>query len=169
MRSESPFTLVKATRELQGITQTELAKRSGVSRPMIQLIEAGLANPSLGILEKLSSVLKLQVEMKTRFSARAALGVFFGVLTSNRPTRPRVRRMSRAQLREWIILSCNENSTSDRVQDGWDALCLALREYYPTFFKSFENFPAGRQIPTDGRMIKLKRLILPMLVKVMNE
>jgi transcriptional regulator with XRE-family HTH domain len=44
-----------------GITQTELAERTGIKRPNIARIEAGKHRPSLDTLEKIAEALNLTV------------------------------------------------------------------------------------------------------------
>ncbi|MBE3576918.1 MAG: helix-turn-helix transcriptional regulator [Limnochordales bacterium] len=54
-------TLRQARRE-RGLTQLQLAELVGVSRQLIQAIEAGKRTPSLGVASRLSSVLGLPME-----------------------------------------------------------------------------------------------------------
>jgi predicted transcriptional regulator len=49
---------IGAARKRQGLTQTELAKRSGVSQSLIAKIEAGLLDPSFTKLKALSQALE---------------------------------------------------------------------------------------------------------------
>lgn len=65
---------VKALRQERRLTLDELSLRSGVSRRMITLLEAGQANASLGTLDKLAQ----------------ALGTGFGSLVLARPPAPLV-------------------------------------------------------------------------------
>lgn len=48
---------LKRTRQLEGLTQAELAVRLGVSPSYVQKLEAGRANPTLGQLAHLASAL----------------------------------------------------------------------------------------------------------------
>jgi len=64
----------RALRQERRLTLDELSTRSGVSRRMIALLEAGEANPSLGTLDKLAR----------------ALGVDFGSLVVSPPAAPLV-------------------------------------------------------------------------------
>lgn len=64
----------RALRQERQLTLDELSARSGVSRRMIALLEAGDANPSLGTLDKLAR----------------ALGVDFGSLVVAQPAAPLV-------------------------------------------------------------------------------
>ena len=53
-------------RKSQGITQEELAKRTGVSRPNISRFESGTYNPSLEMMVKIAAALgmKLQINLE---------------------------------------------------------------------------------------------------------
>lgn len=61
----------RALRQGRQLTLDELSARSGVSRRMIALLEAGEANPSLGTLDKLARA--LEVDFGALVSARPAL------------------------------------------------------------------------------------------------
>ena len=43
---------LRAVRQMQGISQRELAKRAGVSNAIISLIEQNRTSPSVGLLKK---------------------------------------------------------------------------------------------------------------------
>lgn len=53
-------------RKSQGITQEELARRTGVSRPNISRFESGTYNPSLEMMVKIAAALgmKLQINLE---------------------------------------------------------------------------------------------------------
>ncbi|MCB0421375.1 MAG: helix-turn-helix domain-containing protein [Bdellovibrionales bacterium] len=53
---------VVTLRKKQGLTQMQLAKISGLTRPSVALIESGSANPTLEVLVKLSQGLSLSVD-----------------------------------------------------------------------------------------------------------
>lgn len=53
--------LIRAAREAKGLTQNEVAERTGKSLQMIGRIERGAAAPSFETLEALSSVLEVPV------------------------------------------------------------------------------------------------------------
>src|SRR5271154_1495301 len=70
--------LLKEMRSRLGITQMELAKRSHVSLPTIQNIEANDANPSLETLLALTESLGLEINLsvkKANWDVLAAYGV----------------------------------------------------------------------------------------------
>lgn len=57
------YELFKRRRDL-GITQTELAKRSGISRTMINMIENGrTTNPTIGTLNKIATALNAELAL----------------------------------------------------------------------------------------------------------
>lgn len=57
------FSDIKGARKRMGLTQTELAKRSGVSRAFINAIEQGKANVSIKTIESLLNVLGMQIQV----------------------------------------------------------------------------------------------------------
>lgn len=56
---------VKIWREYRGLTQEDLAKASGVSRPMIAAIEAGHKRGGIETLKKLSKALRVDLDHLT--------------------------------------------------------------------------------------------------------
>jgi len=63
--------LLLLTREEAGITQTELAKQSGINQADISRIERGVGNPTLAKIERLFAALNKQVS----FSCEASLDI----------------------------------------------------------------------------------------------
>jgi putative transcriptional regulator len=53
---------VRAMREAMGLTQAELAVRTGVSRQAINAIETGKYDPSIGLAHSLSRVFRCAIE-----------------------------------------------------------------------------------------------------------
>lgn len=53
---------IKQVREKKRMTQTELADVANVSRVMLNLVENGKANPSLGFLNKIAKALGCSVK-----------------------------------------------------------------------------------------------------------
>jgi mRNA interferase RelE/StbE len=53
---------LRVYREYRGLTQQALAKRSGVSRDMIAMIETNKKNGSISTVKKLASALKIDLE-----------------------------------------------------------------------------------------------------------
>jgi len=52
---------LKALRRQQGLTQTALAKKAGISREYLARLEKGVQDPTLGTMTKLAQALKLRV------------------------------------------------------------------------------------------------------------
>ncbi|TAM35456.1 XRE family transcriptional regulator [bacterium] len=55
---------IKDTRRKSGLTQKELAKRSGLSQQSISFVEQGYVNISLGTLKKITDALNLKIVLK---------------------------------------------------------------------------------------------------------
>lgn len=58
--------VIRKKRDLMGITQQDLAVRSGVHLRSINNIEGGKGNPSLDTLFKIAEVLKLEVIVRSQ-------------------------------------------------------------------------------------------------------
>jgi transcriptional regulator with XRE-family HTH domain len=58
--------VIRKKRDLMGITQQDLAVRSGVHLRSINNIEGGKGNPSLDTLLKIAEVLKLEVIVRSQ-------------------------------------------------------------------------------------------------------
>ncbi len=58
--------VIRKKRDLMGITQHDLAVRSGVHLRSINNIEGGKGNPSLDTLLKIAEVLKLEVIVRSQ-------------------------------------------------------------------------------------------------------
>ncbi len=65
MRSEKfsreLVTALREAREKRGISQSRLAKLSGVSRPMIHHLENGIRNPTVIVLHALATALEMDL------------------------------------------------------------------------------------------------------------
>lgn len=59
-------TMVLENRLRRGMSKTDLAERSGVSRQMVAAVESATANPSLDIVAALFAGLELQIEVAAR-------------------------------------------------------------------------------------------------------
>lgn len=53
-------------RKAQGMTQEDLARRSGISRPNIARFESGRYNPSLEMLVKVAAALNMSLEINLK-------------------------------------------------------------------------------------------------------
>jgi len=58
--------VIRKKRDLMGITQQDLAFRSGIHLRSINNIEGGKGNPSLNTLLKIAEVLKLEVIVRSQ-------------------------------------------------------------------------------------------------------
>ncbi len=52
---------LKEVREARGISQSKLAKLSGVSRPMINHLESGIRNPTIIVFHALATALNIDL------------------------------------------------------------------------------------------------------------
>ena len=52
---------LKALRRKQGLTQTALAKKAGITREYLSRLEKGVQDPTLGTMTKLAKALKVTV------------------------------------------------------------------------------------------------------------
>ena len=57
---------LKEVRENRGISQSQLAKLSGVSRPMINHLESGIRNPTIIVFHALATALKVDLPKMIR-------------------------------------------------------------------------------------------------------
>lgn len=62
----SIFATISTRRKTLGISQNDLAEMSGVSLATIKNIERGVGNPSFETVEKILSVLGMEVSFKVR-------------------------------------------------------------------------------------------------------
>lgn len=65
---------LKEVREKRGISQSKLAKLSGVSRPMINHLEGGIRNPTVIVVHALASALKVDLAKLIRQITRQSPG-----------------------------------------------------------------------------------------------
>ena len=61
---------LKEVREKRGISQSRLAKLSGVSRPMINHMESGIRNPTVIVFHALASALEVDLAKLVTETAR---------------------------------------------------------------------------------------------------
>lgn len=58
---------VKSLRKNNGMSQNELAEKSGLNRPYISGIEQGKRNVSLEVIEKLAEALEVKINLLMEF------------------------------------------------------------------------------------------------------
>ena len=63
----TPGELVRSVRRRRGLTQTDLARRAGISQPVVSAYERGRRDPTFGTLEKLVAATgeRLRIEAVT--------------------------------------------------------------------------------------------------------
>jgi len=64
MKDISSAALVRELRERAGLTQGELARRSGTSQPAIARLESGQGSPNLSTLERLAAAAGFALELR---------------------------------------------------------------------------------------------------------
>lgn len=60
------FKIIKERRSILGLTQQDLSDYTGLSLRFIKSIEAGKGNPSIQSLDKIASVLGLEIVIKVK-------------------------------------------------------------------------------------------------------
>lgn len=66
MKIEEMGKAMRFRREFLGLRQEDLAGMSGITSKTIHLIETGAGNPSVETLEKLATVLGMELQLKVR-------------------------------------------------------------------------------------------------------
>ena len=64
--------LLKAERERQALTMSEVAERAGISQQMVSYVERGMRMPTLAMLLRISSVLNLPLWVILRQASEPA-------------------------------------------------------------------------------------------------
>ncbi len=150
-----------------GLTQMELATKSGISLPTIQNIESGKANPSLDILTKILNVLGLEIKVSApAFQVEKAilLGVPLSSNQSNTLIKPS-RDMLFLEARKWAHYF-RENIFSERESLAMTSFLCALKDYWPSIYSDIECPIFDKQIESsrnNGRLIKLRRMAIARL------
>jgi len=160
--------LKKIRRDL-GLTQMELATKSGISLPTIQNIESGKANPSLEILTRILNVLGLEIKVSApAFQVEKA--ILLGVpLSSNQSIsviKPS-RDMLCLEARKWAHFY-RENIFSERESLAITSFLCAIKDYWPTIYTEIKCPIFDKQIESsrnNGHLIKLRRMAIATLSK----
>ena len=157
--------IIQNRRLTLGITQQALAQKSGISLATLQNIEAGIANPSLSILDKILGPLHLftqVVESHYDWNILCQLGL---PINAEEPIKG--LEFTPEILIDNIKIGCLKllNTQDSRLQIAMEALILAIKQHYPTLFKKrLEKIPlvCDNFLPTKitGSHIKLRRLAL---------
>lgn len=165
------FSLIKQARMLLGYTQTELAYRSGTSLPTIQTIEAGKANPSIDILERIAVILGLKLTLESQsanWDVLAHLGVPLIARDRSLAIKPSSKTLYKCLQEASLELITNDViEDKERKVEAIQALLLALASHFPDTFEKFcKSAPLiSRLLPTrlTGRLIRLKRQAVALL------
>lgn len=156
--------IAKARYEL-GLTQREVASRSGVSLATVQNIEKGRANPAVGTLARIAGALGLAADVAARpadWDRLAALGVPLAAASRIRTSASSaalVMHLRRA-LRE--LQAGRDAAGAQRRGEAVQAALAALHGHFPSFYREhFGRSPLARAMlarAATGRVIKLARL-----------
>ncbi len=156
---------VRRARNALRLTQARLAARAGVSLPTVQNVEAGRANPAHSTLCRLLGPLGLSLELgvpRADWDALSAHGLPLGRGPAPR-TRSRAASLVRLVGDATLDLALSPaGPESDRRREALQALLLAIRTHFPTFFRRrLDRLPAVRLLlPAEpsGRVVKLGRI-----------
>ncbi|MEQ1665417.1 MAG: helix-turn-helix domain-containing protein [Bdellovibrionales bacterium] len=151
---------IRALRLRQDFTQEKLAQLSKVSLPTIQNIEAGRANPSLLILEKILDALGAKLKISINKPTRDVLSLF----------NTDEWEFQKSDLSEIIILLTQRYDLKTIVGRELDllvSLFIALQDHYSVWLKTQNISPSTfnilqqRRVEIDpNRLIKFRRIWL---------
>jgi transcriptional regulator with XRE-family HTH domain len=168
--------VIREERLQQGLTQSELAHRSGVSLPTVHNMEAGRANPSLLTLTAVLGALGLELKAEPSPAdwdqlavCGAPLMVHEGAVTGEEshagtrapvpPTAERLLNSIRDACRE--LRDRPHGEVIERRREAVQALLLALHMHFPTFFREhlagIELYEEPLSAPITGRTVRLTR------------
>ena len=159
--------IIKRARVDLGLTQMELASKSGISLPTIQNMESGKANPSLDILTRVLNALGLEIKISAP-SFQLDRAILLGVpLSSSLPIS--VMKPSRELLClesiKWTH-HFRENMFSEREKLAVTSFLCAIKDYWPTIYREIECQIFNKQIEAtrnNGHLIKLRRMAIATL------
>lgn len=162
--------LVRERRRAMGMSQGELAAVSGVSMPMIQLIESGKSNPTVPVCRKILRALGLEIAIRSTFTWDDLAAHGGPLFSASKPIRPAKTRDSRT-LQTTLLEAClqlegdDKDGTLDpRKKEAVESMLLAYRLHYPSRYARLEKkSPLIRRFGLfriTGRHIKLKRIAL---------
>lgn len=168
------FDEMKRRRMRLKMTQAETAAAAGISVPTLQNIEAGRANPSLETLTGLLKVLGLRLEFVVQEPDWDGL-IAYGLPTTRSsaveeaglPRRSPGTLAERLKSTALAIESAPGAAIPERLVEAFQALLVAIQTHFPSYYRTrLEKSEAVRRIypkVISGRIIKLKRLALPIL------
>ncbi|MGE4234449.1 MAG: helix-turn-helix domain-containing protein [Bacteriovoracia bacterium] len=169
--------IIRLARKNLALSQVSLSALSGVSLPSIQNIEASKANPSLSTVEQLFSALGLRLRFefkKASWQTLSELGLPLWTKKSNgiKKTTNKSQALIQGIREACMELSySNESSKEDdflRKKESIQALLLALKTHYPSFYKKHISSPLTENFDVEkpsGRLKKLRRQALAMVAE----
>ena len=146
-----------------GLTQAELAARTGVSLATVQNLEAGRANPALVTAGRILACLAMRLEpapVAPDWEALAAHGLPIAARRSGETSRS---PSSLRRLLEGALLASRGDAKQDpRQSEALHALMLALAHGYPSLYAAWFSrsllAKSWLQASPSGRVIKLRRI-----------
>lgn len=144
--------ILKQNRLQTKLTQSELAHLSGVSVPMVQLIEAGKGNPSLKVAEKLLSSLGMKLSVQ-----------FSPPLWSELEKFGFARGVSRSQEKAQRPIAPPKNS--DQFADLMRVIENILSEIYREAAKVINKTKGATRAPLNSKKISMNEALSQYLQK----
>ena len=167
---------IRDERRRQGLTQSGLARRAGVSLPTVQNLEAGRTNPTYSTLRAVLGVLGLEMRVETRtmdWERLAALGAplmvgegsprEWGAAHTGESPLTTDGASLLAALRDGCrdLSAPGRQGLDQRRREAVQALLLALRTHFPAFYtEHLAGIPLYEDPlsqPITGRIIRMKR------------
>jgi transcriptional regulator with XRE-family HTH domain len=152
-----------------GWSQVKLAHESDVSLPTIQNIEAGKANPTIEVLEKLTQVFGLKFKLYSPpFDPEraASFGVPLSTMKDAKSYRSIQPQDLKRESRRWHQQIINHGLT-EREEISMIAFLKAIKDHYPIFYKNNISTPLFdlkiKKHSNEGRITKLRRIALSYL------
>lgn len=157
---------VRASRRALGLSQASLAGIADVSLATLQNLEAGRANPSMSVLERILEPLGLGVEVRPEPADWDALAAHGAPLAAEGTWRGRRDGASLAAHVRRAALEVDRMAVGSpdrqRKLECLQALLLALKLHFPgTYRRHLGRSPLVASLLADGpsgRVIKLSRL-----------
>lgn len=150
------------------LSQAELSHLSGVSVPMIQLIESERGNPSIKTLTAILDVLHMKLECKADEFNWDRFVHHTGLLYEQSVGFQKSLLSTKSLIN--TLIDASENLSKDfdpRKKETLESTLLALRIYYPTLFNEIVNkyslLKKLSEFKITGRHIKFKRIVLERL------
>ena len=150
-----------------GLSQQKLAELSQLSIATIQNLETDKSNPTLKVIESISSVLNFNIEIiphRTDWELLSYYGL--GLTTDNDKPSNFKKNRSKHELVDLLISACLEIKNSKTITDkgryqvAVESLVLALKNHYgKTFIESLSQPIIKEFIPKEilGKHLKLYR------------